>query len=314
MFKRSLPLILILLLLINAEDTFSQGRIEEVGKYDFGVAYDIYVEGNMAFVTGNDGVMIFDIKDKNRPRNLSLYKTGGTFGVTVMNNLLFACAFGRGLVIGDISDPANPVDISVCLSGKKTNRVNVRDGKAFVSSPEFGFYVVDISDPAKPEVIGSFNDGKRARAMRIAGKMLYLADPSSGLKLINISNCVEPLYLKTIDDTNGAWDVKISGDLLFLGCHGNGIRIFDISHPMEPRLLFKHVDEGEIYGITGDDEYCIAADLQEGVKIFDVSDRNNIRMIAHNDKYHPHSVCYDGEYIYLGDQDDGLVILKYFLK
>lgn len=121
----------------DAEDTFSQGRIEEVGKYDFGVAYDICVRESMAFVTGNDGVMIFDIGDRNLPRNLSLYETGGTFGVAVLNDLLFACASGRGLVIGDISDPATPVDVSVCLSGKRTNRLTLRDGRAFVSSPGF---------------------------------------------------------------------------------------------------------------------------------------------------------------------------------
>ena len=46
-------------------------EIAQVGVYDFGVAYDIVYGDDVAFVSGNDGVDVFDITDRTSPVKLT---------------------------------------------------------------------------------------------------------------------------------------------------------------------------------------------------------------------------------------------------
>ncbi len=46
-------------------------EIAQVGVYDFGVAYDIVYSDDVAYVSGNDGVDIFDITDRTSPDKLT---------------------------------------------------------------------------------------------------------------------------------------------------------------------------------------------------------------------------------------------------
>jgi len=99
-------------------------------------------------------------------------------------------------------------------------------------------------------------------------------------------------------------------ELLFLACHGRGVKIVDMS-ASPPEVIGQFNDGGEAYGVTVAGPYAFVADLQEGVKLLDVSDPKEPKKVAEYKEAHPHSIHYDGRYIYLADESMDLVVLEY---
>ena len=75
-----------------------------------GVGYGVCVDKDYAYVTNNDGVVIFDVRQPKNPRKISMITSGVTFGICIENNLAYILG-RRGLVIADVSDPVNPKKI-----------------------------------------------------------------------------------------------------------------------------------------------------------------------------------------------------------
>ena len=57
-------------LILAAGAACSAAPIHRVGKLDTGTAYDVDVQGDQAFVTGNDGLVVIDIREPSRPKRL----------------------------------------------------------------------------------------------------------------------------------------------------------------------------------------------------------------------------------------------------
>jgi hypothetical protein len=136
-----------------------------------------------------------------------------------------------------------------------------------------------------------------------------LADPETGIEIVDISDPTSPQFVGLVPTTHGAFDMHIEDDILYLARHGAGVSVLDISNPRAPVLLSTINGGGEAWGVSGAGDILYVADLQEGVDVLDVSDPRAPRQIANEPGYAPHEI-YFGEYIYLADQDQGLVILE----
>ena len=81
------------LLLIGCSDDLVQpeesGSLKLISTTGGGLAYSVFVEDNLAFITNNDGLLIFNITDRNSPKNIGSIGLGTTFGVTINNGLAF---------------------------------------------------------------------------------------------------------------------------------------------------------------------------------------------------------------------------------
>jgi hypothetical protein len=80
-----------------------------VGGVDDGVAYRVDVAPGLAFVSGNDGVIIDDTAVPESPRRVGSDNVeGGVFAMAVRDGTLWAAAPDSGLISTDIRDPASP--------------------------------------------------------------------------------------------------------------------------------------------------------------------------------------------------------------
>ncbi|MCW4012945.1 MAG: hypothetical protein NWF07_08130 [Candidatus Bathyarchaeota archaeon] len=308
MKRALLPLIIIASLSFSIVNAL---EIEQVGVYDFGVAYDVAVEDDIAYLSGNDGVDIFNITDKTSPVKLTRITNtpNGALGLYITENILYISATSNGLKIADVSDPAHP-EVVGTVSEVDGIEVYVCQEYAYVASGT-SFSIIDVTDPSNPERLSTVHGNERVYKIHAVDDTLYIGEVNQGLLVYDITDPTDPEYIRTVSGTTGIFDMDSQGDTLYLGCHGNGVKILDITDRQNPQIIGSHNNGGEAYGICIVDDLLMVADLQQGIEILDVSNPRSPTLEARWTTTHPHEIAGDTEYVYLADQDDGLEIFRY---
>ena len=285
-------------------------EITQVGVYDFGVAYDVVYGDDVAYVSGNDGVDIFDVSDRSTPEKLTrIENSEGSFGLHLREDVLFISGSGNGFFIVDVSEPSVPVVLG-SIVGMTALNVYVDGVYAYVTSGS-SFSIIDISDLSEPEIISTEAGSDRRYHIHVVEDTLYLGETNRGLMVYDITDRSEPEYISTVSGTSGIFEVISDGNTLYLACHGNGVKVLDISNRDVPRIIGSHNNGGEAYGIEIVYDYLLVADLQQGVEILDISNPRTPVLAASWTDTHPHGISGDSQYVYLADQDDGLEIFIY---
>ncbi|MFX1470350.1 MAG: LVIVD repeat-containing protein [Promethearchaeota archaeon] len=306
---------IILTLTIHIFSIYSKAQTTErlhlnsVGFCDIEVGYDVHVQGDYAYVTNNDGLMIIDISNPSDPVKVGELLCGGVIGVVVENNLGYIASPSNGLIIADISSSTNPQQVG--HYGAEASKIAVSGSYASVGQYSNGFKILNISDPTNPVLVGEYSD-TRCDAIEIKDNFVYYANAEVGLRIISVSNPSTPQLVTTIFQTGGANDIYISDDVLFLACWGAGIRVINISNPSSPQMLDSYDDNdgGEELGLIEKDGLLYVAD-NYGVEIFNVSDPNSIVEVGQRTSgvEAAHDIDVDDDYIYVA-QGGGLLILE----
>jgi hypothetical protein len=284
------------------------GRARAAGKT--GGAYDVWVQGGYAYIGGNEGVSVFDLRRPNRPtRVAALTLEDESFGLWGQESLLYRVGGRPGLVIADVGTPGEPKTLGT-YSGITADSICVENGVAYVAQLQGELSILDVRDPAHPALLATYSGNGMGLSVGYYQGVVYYACSQDGLDVVDVSDPTAPTLLKTMHDMDGAHDIQILGDRLFLACYSQGARILDISDPRSPRVVASFAQGGEAWGISAADGIVCIADLQEGVEFYDIQDAGRPKLIAESSRYAPHDVFYDGRYAYLADQDKGLVILE----
>jgi hypothetical protein len=323
MIARSLLVALVLLIivfpaLLCAEDGVREGGpIKELGRYDFGVAYDVFVAGQTAYVTGNKGVHLIDVQDPQQPRPISRVRLDdGAFGIFVEDDIAYVAGQKGGVFIIDVSDPGTPRILGVYSETRGTYHedIVVDKDRGYVSLRDGRLLVLDISDRSGPRRIGELKAGADGRGLKVHQDIVYFASAFSGLEVVDVSDPSSPRKIGTVPGTLGASGVDIHDRTLFLGCHGNGVKLLDLSDPRLPRVIGTFNDGGESNSVFYQAPYLYVADQNDRcLEILEVGDPARPRKLAENDddRYIPHDVFISGRYIYAADAKNGLVVFDY---
>ena len=105
-------------------------------------------------------------------------------------------------------------------------------------------------------------------------------------------------------------DILVVGNTAFFAVAESGLELIYVSDPRNPRLVSSLPWSGEAWGVCGYRNELWVADLHEGVKLFDIADSGNITRTGGASAYAPHDIFWADGYVFLADQDRGLVILK----
>jgi hypothetical protein len=278
------------------------------------VGYAVRVQDNHAFVTDNDGITILDISEPSRSRRIgSIPLADGAFGIHLENNLLYIAADEEGFAIADINDVTNPVTLGEYFIGGSANEVDVEGSYAYVTVMNGGLHILDISNAESITKVGELSNIGRGDDVEVHQELAYFGDGSgsSGLKVINISDPSSPKLIKNVYETTAVFDIYLHGDLMFLACHSLGARILNISDPRSPTVISTYLKTGgEAYSVIGNNTHLYVADLLKGCYLLDITDPANPMEIASYSNAAAHCIFNDGSYIYLADQDNGLIILN----
>ena len=159
----------------------------------------------------------------------------------VEGDLAYLAAWGFGLIIADVSDPAAPAEVAR-LPAAFAHTVAVADARAYIArntnGPEFG--VVDVSDPASPGFLASYALPFSPAQLAARNGVLYIAGYSNGdlesvgLRIVDVTDATSAMELGFYDDgCPAAFEVKLVEDLAYLAC-SNGLHIVDVADPAAP--------------------------------------------------------------------------------
>jgi len=228
-------------------------------------AYGIAANGNYLYVGTLAYSSKFAVINITNPTSPSLVRLvdfapfnlgSNVWDLAVQGNHLYVGTLGNGLIIYDISNPANPIAISgtkirtvdhgftdIAVSGDYVYLIadadSVNDG---INPPEF--YVVDISNKSAPVVVSTlelyaslgidggayFNFGPNAIVVK--GTYAYIGSDDA-LITIDISNPLAPKEVSRIG-TDRIYNLTIYGDSLHIAQEFTGIYSYNLFNPASP--------------------------------------------------------------------------------
>jgi len=314
--------VIIPVILIIANSSFNTA---ELGQINIGgEAFDVDIEGNLAFVVntsddGSGGLVIINISDPTHPIIVGSYhQSNSAFSVEVVGEFAYLANPNVGLEVLNVSDPTNPVKIEQYTGSGEIYDVQVIGEIAYITDWSNGLILLNISDPLHVSVISSYNTPGACLHVHVDNGIACIIDhysSYSALRLVNVSNPQSLVPLSYHAPANvDFWNPFIYQNKIYTANHGtNGgdLRIFDISDPSVISPISTYDDGGFINSYFIESNLVYMADYENGLKVIDTTDITNPRLIArYFDGGHSIEVVVVGDIAYVADHADGLEIIK----
>ncbi len=184
---------------------------------------DVVISGSFAYVSvlqtigGDRGLRSIDISDPAAPARAG-FLAGGIEGVAVSGNYAYAAESERGLLVIDITNPAELVEVGACETPDIAAAyvVAVDGNYAYVAGSAGLVWVIDVTNPAAPVRIGYYISIDHAFGLVISGDYAYLAGGPRGLRVINISNLDSLAEVGFYNTAGSAQAVAVDGNLAYV--------------------------------------------------------------------------------------------------
>ena len=117
-----------------------------------------------------------------------------TSAVEVKGNYAYIVEYHNGVRVIDISNPANPVEVSHIMDIDASD-IKILGNYAYVSVRYQGFSIIDISDPKNLKLVGKgtgiayYNEG-----IYPTEKYTYISIESMGFAIFDTSTVTSPVY------------------------------------------------------------------------------------------------------------------------
>jgi len=207
----------------------------------------------------------------------------GTINAVAVDENIAYLGTGAGLLVLDVTDPANPRELSRLFLPVVVSDVALSGGLLFVAGGT-ELRILDVSDPTHPEETGIFrpSSGYFDR-LAIDGSLVYVSGDLPLLRILDVSDPRQPRQVGQISDERfhaSPTSVAIAGRTAYVG-NGRRFHIIDISNPTRPQGqgLLELAGDAVVYDIAvmGDVSYAAAG-------------RGNLRIVEISDPTHPREV------------------------
>lgn len=141
---------------------------------------DFLVEENIMYVLKNNGIDLYDITSPGQPILLSNTYYYNCKSFSKYNNLVYiSCLhntqpFQYLLRIIDVSDPSNPLQISILDQESQYYRAITESGFLYLFEESKGIYVYDLSTPELPELCGYYRKYHILQSADIINGNIYI--------------------------------------------------------------------------------------------------------------------------------------------
>ena len=227
---------------------------EEEDAHLFPDGTDLYLAGDHALMGDFRGIVhIVDISDPANMRKVAEVRTPGpALDIKIAGDLAvvgvqdFESSFG--LLILDISDPANPVELSRFdqENWQGVHNLFVHGDRLYLAhglNP--GLSIVDISDPTAPLVSGSWqHEGDFSNVIHdvfIRDRLAVVSDLFSGLVLLDLTDPDAPTMLAALPFAEGIHSAWAEGDYVYCSQEFGGwerpLYVVDIADPRQPQVV-----------------------------------------------------------------------------
>jgi hypothetical protein len=259
-----------------------------------GVADDVDVEGNYAYVNFGPKIEIFDI---STPSDLGLIGespvlTDTVRGFDAVGDYVYITAGFQCLVVLNVRDKTNPIPVANktdCLGEK----IAVANQKAYIAASTSGLKIYDVTDPTKPTYLGGYQypalNGSLIVDVEVIGNIAYLVDFwgdsafGGSLYMVDISNPSQPSLVGTMLINDPVNSINVFGSTAYVGGIYTGLYIIDVSNPSSPQFISTYgggTNHCEDAKVAGDTLFLTCTDfVSQTLSIVDIHDQSSPTLI-----------------------------------
>ncbi len=194
---------------------------------------DLWVEGDLAYVVGSDGLRILNVGNRYRPLEIAhLPLPGEPQGLAVTPQRAFVALGDEGIAVVDIENLGQPRlrrRISVVRGARA---VIFHQDTLYAAAGENGLAVIDPAAPGTETLLGTFALPGPALDLAQRGDVLYVAAGEAGLVALDISQPEAPSLVGALpaEADHTVIGVTVAGKRAYLA-EGDGFSVVDVSSP-----------------------------------------------------------------------------------
>jgi hypothetical protein len=244
-------------------------------------------------------------------------------GLFVANHHLFVAAWGYGLQILDVTDPARPRWVGAWNQRGAANGVFVVGNHAYLANRVAGLEVLDVRDPRRPVSLAHLPTGGDVMGVFVRGAFAVLAEATvtdshsvlppagEGLALIHVVNPAEPRMLGRYAGPNGDYNLAAGTGIPAVARMGRVI--YEDRGPLAATPAWHSAHRIVGWGLAGfhlvgDRLYSTSG--RQGLRIFDVSDPSAPTLLGElGTSFATWDVRVAGGYAYLMDAGAGIHVV-----
>ncbi|MFW9804357.1 MAG: LVIVD repeat-containing protein [Candidatus Thorarchaeota archaeon] len=246
---------------------------------------------------------------------------GGTEYVKVVGDIAYVIDQGEptpgGLVLINVSDPANPSQLSSFHDGGWPQSLDVVEDIVYVADTIEGLEIIDVSDPRNPSEIGQYRGSGEVYDVQVIDDIAYIADWNNGLVIINVTEPSNPSYMSSCAIVGAAPHLHIANNMAFVIDHrseSSGFVAVDISDPHDPDFAVGYVPDADLWNPFVLEDYMYVCNHgEEGgeLQILDMTNLSNITQIGmFTAGGFIFAVQVESDIAYLAGAEDGLLVVN----
>ncbi|MBL4699164.1 MAG: hypothetical protein JKX70_10060 [Phycisphaerales bacterium] len=233
----------------------------------------IVVDGDRVYIARDYGIDVLDVSDPAAPVSLGFfqgeeYLTFPLNGWELVGDVIYMASSQVGLMLFDVSDPANIVQLETYGGFLEVYGVLQANGHLYVNRN--GLEVLDVSDPRSPVLAHTLDWMNLYQKSDASGSLMYLVD-SERFSIFDISNPSEMNLVGSVAMNISHWfyqNVHVADGRAYLSTDGS-VEVIDVADPANPAYLGTYSILNAHNTQTIDDIGYVASG--DGLHILDVS-------------------------------------------
>ncbi|MEM7332408.1 MAG: hypothetical protein AAF490_09965 [Chloroflexota bacterium] len=320
-YCRSLIFIIIFLLF-----GCTPNKLEPIGHLDIelGTAFNTTIaDGYVYIANGFDGLVIVDVTDPERPREVSRYETEGRLNdIAILDDVLYLSIAGKGIISLDVTEKGSPEFISEYSIGENTvwSWISIKDNllldwrrsRSMLNNGRLTLFEARDTQLIQLESLEFFI----GEPLSVQDEYLFTYSPigsHNNLQIVDLNQL--KITSRHSTGQNEIVSLTFSEDksmALSVNVYGDGSMIYDTTNLTSPIPYDSRIEIGGPAGYVHNNLAYFINPLG-GLFVYDVEDPNQPNLIAtykpqRDERWHLFDLKGDGSYIYLFDKRRGVLI------
>lgn len=186
---------------------------------------------NLVYVADEWGLSIYDLSDPLAVKTIGriqLDQSGHqTVALSLAGNYAYVAAAGNGLLIVDVSNPADPKLVQTIIKGNTVGSVISNGNYLYLGHYSDGISVMENSTPGSdPTLVGTFHSKSSVEEVTVSDRLMVSSEGSGGIEIIDASDPANLSLEKAISTPGFAWASVISDGYIYVADSAAGLLIY----------------------------------------------------------------------------------------
>jgi len=229
-----IALVALTLVSISGASRAQAGCAEIDSRWGHGLTRDVaHSMGTVYYGTGTELVAVSASTDLEIGR---LDVGGVIHAIDVGGSHAFLAGAKRGLIVVDVSNPAQMQVLAHTDEPSAANSVAVDGGTAVVTEYWRGLFVFDVTNPGSPVLLSTLDVDGLPDNVALEDDIALTCEQDTGVRVIDLSDPTSPTELALLDTPGSANGATVVGSDLLVADGNAGLLIADLSDPSNPSV------------------------------------------------------------------------------